>query len=653
MSKPIANPIAFTGQSPPWSLTQLDANFSAQQAAINDTLTYSNYFVDQSGVVNSVIISVPTALTIALTAGTQLSVKIANTNTLSAVTITINALIAQRIINPDGTSLSPGQLVAGGIALLCYDGIEFQFLGYARALSVLSFGADPTGVADATAAFAAAAVAAPAGVNSQGGIGGVGITFAPNATVLVPAGTYTLSSLVNTGGVDITWVLADGALIANYQFLNGRVVRNGRRVNRLTYGIGDFATGYSVHANTSLEEGAAVMGFTAASQVGNYATRDSVGFFVDNAAIAPLATIANAGTTYTATTIAFTTPLTAAQLAQLRSGMLINTAHGATYWTGFMTAWAANSITVSAWYKSDNSGAGTPTNGTGGYANPITKAWAHNANIFILPGSIATAATGFELGTLNNLNSPGGPGGAPLVWGFDAVNLGTYPCEAGHIARGGAAGFYYGYKSTGNGTGFHSLSDSVGLNITTLTGTVGIQTLGIWPAGTAGMSFNAQLNGGSTVNVVANSTTYGVAVTANAIGFINATGIIANGAVSNVIGYQHSDVILNAGASVTNQIGFRATALSSATNNTGFNSLLNAAAGNIAFYAQGTAVSVFGGVVNLQGASAATTTGLGLGNTQQATVGANGAASALTANPLGYLVAYIGATKIAIPYYNG
>lgn len=42
-----------------------------------------------------------------------------------------------------------------------------------------------------------------------------------------------------------------------------------------------------------------------------------------------------------------------------------------------------------------------------------------------------------------------------------------------------------------------------------------------------------------------------------------------------------------------------------------------------------------------------------LGSGTQTTVGANGAASALTANPLGYLIAYRAGVKIAIPYYNG
>jgi hypothetical protein len=33
-------------------------------------------------------------------------------------------------------------------------------------------------------------------------------------------------------------------------------------------------------------------------------------------------------------------------------------------------------------------------------------------------------------------------------------------------------------------------------------------------------------------------------------------------------------------------------------------------------------------------------------------VGATGAASALPANPLGYLVAHVGTTEVRIPYYN-
>jgi hypothetical protein len=217
MTKPIANPIAFTGQSPPWSLTQLDANFASFQAAINDTLTYSNYFVDQSGVVNSIIISVPTTLAIGLIAGTQVAVKIANTNTLAAVTVTINALTAQKIVNPNGSALSPGQLVAGGIALLWYDGAQFQFLGYARPVNVIDFGADPTGGADSTAAFRAAANA--------------------SLQVSVPAGTYAVSPFIPLG---TTWLIDNGAIFSgtNNIPVSSNQIKFGNYPNTWVNGVG-------------------------------------------------------------------------------------------------------------------------------------------------------------------------------------------------------------------------------------------------------------------------------------------------------------------------------------------------------------------------------------------------------------------------------
>lgn len=63
-------------------------------------------------------------------------------------------------------------------------------------------------------------------------------------------------------------------------------------------------------------------------------------------------------------------------------------------------------------------------------------------------------------------------------------------------------------------------------------------------------------------------------------------------------------------------------------------------------------LEVQGAILLLGTAAAQTGSNIELGGTTQTTIGANGAASALTANPLGYLIAYKGATKIVIPYYN-
>jgi len=58
--------------------------------------------------------------------------------------------------------------------------------------------------------------------------------------------------------------------------------------------------------------------------------------------------------------------------------------------------------------------------------------------------------------------------------------------------------------------------------------------------------------------------------------------------------------------------------------------------------------------MTFKGTPAAAASGyLNVGAATQATIGANGAASALTANPLGYLIGYLGTTKIVVPYYNG
>lgn len=74
--------------------------------------------------------------------------------------------------------------------------------------------------------------------------------------------------------------------------------------------------------------------------------------------------------------------------------------------------------------------------------------------------------------------------------------------------------------------------------------------------------------------------------------------------------------------------------------------------GTLTLMLSGGTVSIGGVVELLLAASARSGSIIGLGGTTQTTIGANGAASALTANPLGYLIAYKGATKIIIPYYN-
>jgi hypothetical protein len=61
---------------------------------------------------------------------------------------------------------------------------------------------------------------------------------------------------------------------------------------------------------------------------------------------------------------------------------------------------------------------------------------------------------------------------------------------------------------------------------------------------------------------------------------------------------------------------------------------------------------VGGGWVRAGAVSAGAASTTTFGSTTSTTVGATGAASALPANPLGYLVAHVGTTEVRIPYYN-
>jgi hypothetical protein len=59
------------------------------------------------------------------------------------------------------------------------------------------------------------------------------------------------------------------------------------------------------------------------------------------------------------------------------------------------------------------------------------------------------------------------------------------------------------------------------------------------------------------------------------------------------------------------------------------------------------------GQVTIGGTSASSSAGqVSIGGVTRTTIGANGAASALTALPLGYIDAYVGSTPVSIPYYN-
>ena len=114
----------FATQSGPIPLAQLDSNISALTTAINNLANFDNYYVD-SGAVNAIAVTVSSPQIVAYTAGLMLQVKVAATNT-GATTININGLGNVAVVTPNGSAVSAGALVLGGIYQFQYDGTSFQ-----------------------------------------------------------------------------------------------------------------------------------------------------------------------------------------------------------------------------------------------------------------------------------------------------------------------------------------------------------------------------------------------------------------------------------------------------------------------------------------------------------------------------------------------
>lgn len=105
----------------------LPTTVAALGAAVNDIATYSNYFLD-SGSANTMVVTLTSGLTFSYVAGVGLQVQVAATNT-GPSTINVNGLGAKNVTNSNLTALSAGQLIAGAIVILIYDGTRFQLTG--------------------------------------------------------------------------------------------------------------------------------------------------------------------------------------------------------------------------------------------------------------------------------------------------------------------------------------------------------------------------------------------------------------------------------------------------------------------------------------------------------------------------------------------
>ncbi len=132
--KPVTIANTFQNQTGPIPLSQLDADLAALAATVNDLATYSNYLLDLSGIANVITLATPAGLSFSYSAGMMIQAQIANTNTSATVNVNVNGLGNQPLTNPGGTILAIGQLTAGQIVQMMYDGTKFQLMAGVNAL---------------------------------------------------------------------------------------------------------------------------------------------------------------------------------------------------------------------------------------------------------------------------------------------------------------------------------------------------------------------------------------------------------------------------------------------------------------------------------------------------------------------------------------
>lgn len=191
-------------------------SFPQTQAALNANSTYSNYYADSSGTANTVTVSTGTGIVFTFIAGQMLQIKVANSNT-GAATLSVNGTSANLVLPIGAAQLAGGELQAGGIYTVLYDGTNWQLIGavaypptpaeLAATVSVpfptfppgdiRRYGASSTQTAANNVTYIQAALNANAG-------------YGP---VIVPGGTYTLDSRI-TAPANTTLVLQNGATLS-------------------------------------------------------------------------------------------------------------------------------------------------------------------------------------------------------------------------------------------------------------------------------------------------------------------------------------------------------------------------------------------------------------------------------------------------------
>lgn len=366
----------------------------------------------------------------------------------SAIIASNAAAVAQAFAGADGSSLV-GYTPAGAGAVVADVQSKLR-----ESVSVKDFGAVGDGSVNDTLAFQIAANYATTKARDYM-TGPFTVLKAPVAHIKVPEGNYILSSAI-TSPAQIVWNLDANAVISSPDLLGGVINRGGRHINARHTGYIENSTTLSLRANQQLGSTGGVYGITSLDQISQVGPPHSVTLQIDNDTRAnPTLT----GTTYTATSVTYTN---SPNLSDLKIGSFITT-QGSPQYVGQVTAVdiGSKTITVGGMWRpfTGASGAtGTPVNGVDAVVDYYRKLWGQNTNVFLRSGNPTTRITGYEMGVVNQQSdSPVlnlADDQTPSVWGFDAVNLGSFKAGVAFVARAGVQNWRTGFASLGNEIGF-------------------------------------------------------------------------------------------------------------------------------------------------------------------------------------------------------
>lgn len=154
------------------------------------------------GATNVVVVALDFAPA-AYTFGLELTVKVAATNTGGA-TINVNGLGPVAILRADGSALQAGDLAAGRVVKVVFDGFYFRLLGASETAAAASATAAAASATAAAASATAAALSASAASSSAGNAASSATAAAASAAA---AATAVSGYVPLTGGVAMTGLL--------------------------------------------------------------------------------------------------------------------------------------------------------------------------------------------------------------------------------------------------------------------------------------------------------------------------------------------------------------------------------------------------------------------------------------------------------------